>query len=127
MVTQFIHAKYKSAKLSINGSKEAGLAGLYLAALVGNIENVTLQYAPLSYLFDNRDSVEYFSTAIHLPGILNWGDVSLAAALTGKNITSINPVSMSGQKISEDKLKEYKAEFEQVRKACGESGKTVFK
>ena len=127
VVTQFIHAKYKSAKLSINGSKEAGLAGLYLAALVGNIENVTLQYAPLSYLFDNRDSVEYFSTAIHLPGILNWGDVSLAAALTGKNITSINPVSMSGQKISEDKLKEYKAEFEQVRKACGESGKTVFK
>ena len=127
VVTQFIHAKYKSAKLSIHGSKEAGLAGLYLAALVGNIENVTLQYAPLSYLFDNRDSVEYFSTAIHLPGILNWGDVSLAAALTGKNITSINPVSMSGQKISEDKLKEYKAEFEQVRKACGESGKTVFK
>ena len=127
VVTQFIHAKYKSAKLSIHGSKEAGLAGLYLAALVGNIENVTLQYAPLSYLFDNRDSVEYFSTAIHLPGILNWGDVSLAAALTGKNIISINPVSMSGQKISEDKLKEYKAEFEQVRKACGESGKTVFK
>ena len=31
---------------------------------------------------------------------------------------------MSGQKISEDKLKEYKTEFEQVRKACGEGGKT---
>jgi len=34
---------------------------------------------------------------------------------------------MSGQKINDDKLKEYTIEFEQVRKACGESGKTVFK
>jgi len=127
VVTQFIHTKYKSAKVSINGSKEAGLASLYLAALDENIENVTLLHAPVSYLFDNRDSVEYFSTAIHLPGFLNWGDVSLAAALSGKNITFINPVTMSGQKISKDKLKEYKTEFEQVRKACGEDGKTVFK
>ncbi len=34
---------------------------------------------------------------------------------------------MSGNKISEDKLKEYKTEFEQARKACGEGGKMVFK
>jgi len=127
IVTEFINAKYKSYKISVNGTKEAGLAGLFLAALKGNIENATLQYAPVSYLFDNRDSVEYFSTAIHLPGFLNWGDVSLTAALSGKNITFINPVTMSGQKINEDKLKEYKTEFEQVRKACGEGGKTVFK
>jgi len=127
VVTQFINAKYKSYKISVNGTKEAGLAGLFLAALKGNIENVTLQYAPVSYLFDNRDAVEYFSTAIHLPEFLNWGDVSLAAALSGKNITFINPVTMSGQKINEDKLKEYKTEFEQIRKACGEGGKTVFK
>jgi hypothetical protein len=126
-VTQFIHEKYKSAKVSIHGSKEAGLAGLYLAALDGNIENITLQNAPVSYLFDNRNGVEFFSTAIHLPGFLNWGDVSLAAGLSGKNITFINPVTMSGGKISEDKLKEYKTEFEQIRKACGEGGKTVFK
>ena len=84
VVTGFINSKYKSTKVSINGSKEAGLAGLYLAALEGNIENVTLQYAPVSYLFDNRESVEFFSTGIHLPGFLNWGDVSLAAALSGK-------------------------------------------
>src|SRR5439155_10091341 len=64
LVTGFINAKYKSYKISINETKEAGLAGLYLAALKGNIENVTLQYAPLSYLFDNRDALEYFTTAI---------------------------------------------------------------
>ena len=109
VVTQFIRKKYKETKLSLIGSKEAGLAGLFLAALKQNIEDVTLQSAPVSYQFDNRKSVEYFSTAIHLPGLLNWGDVSLVAALSGKNVTFINPVSMSGQKIGDDKLKEYQS------------------
>ena len=126
LVTGFINSKYKSNKVTINGSKEAGLAGLYLAALEGNIENVTLQYAPISYLFDNRESVEFFSTGIHLPGFLNWGDVSLATALSGKNITFINPVTMSGQKISGDRLKAYKAEFEQMRIITRQGGKTLF-
>jgi Prolyl oligopeptidase family len=126
LVTRFINAKYKSNKVTINGSKEAGLAGLYLAALEGNIENVTLQYAPVSYLFDNRESVEFFSTGIHLPGFLNWGDVSLAAALSGKNITFINPVTMSGEKISGNRLKAYKAEFEQMRIITRQGGKTLF-
>ncbi|MEP6594406.1 MAG: hypothetical protein ABJA71_00605, partial [Ginsengibacter sp.] len=126
IVTGFINSKYRSAKVSITGNKEAGLAGLYLAAVEGNIESVTLQNAPVSYLFDNRESVEFFSTGIHLPGFLNWGDVSLAAALSGKSITFINPVTMSGEKISEDKLKAYKAEFEQIRRISKEAGKTVF-
>jgi len=127
VVTQFIRKKYKETKLSLIGSKEAGLAGLFLAALKQNIDNVTLQSAPVSYLFDNRKSVEYFSTAIHLPGLLNWGDVSLVAALSGKNITFINPVSMSGQKLGDEKLKEYKAEFDHVKKTCGEDSNTMFK
>jgi len=127
VVTQFIRKKYNATKLSLIGNKEAGLAGLFLAALKQNIEDVTLQSAPVSYLFDDRKSVEYFSTAIHLPGLLNWGDVSLVAALTDKNITFINPVSMSGQKLGDEKLKEYKAEFDHVKKTCGEHSNTMFK
>jgi len=92
VVTQFIRKEYKETKLSLIGNKEAGLAVLFLAALKQNIEDVTLQSAPVSYLFDNRKSVEYFSTAIHLPGLLSWGDVSLVAALSGRNVTFINPV-----------------------------------
>jgi len=126
VVTGFINSKYKSAKVSLSGSKESGLAGLFLAAIEGNIENVILQYAPISYLFDNRESVEFFSTAIHLPGFLNWGDVSLAAALSGKNITFLNPVTMSGQMISGDRLIAYKAEFEQMRIITRQRGISLF-
>ena len=126
VVTQFIRKEYKETKLSLIGNKEAGLAVLFLAALKQNIEDVTLQSAPVSYLFDNRKSVEYFSTAIHLPGLLSWGDVSLVAALSGRNVTFINPVSMSGQKLGDDKLREYKAEFDHVRKTCGKDSNTTF-
>jgi hypothetical protein len=127
IVSGFIRSKYKGAKISLNGSKEAGLAALYLAALERNIESVTLNDAPISYLFDNRDSVEFFSACINLPGFLKWGDVSLAAALSGKNITFINPVTMSGRKISEDRLKAYSAEFEQLKLVVHQDGKTIFK
>jgi hypothetical protein len=126
LVKAFIQAKYKSAKVSIDGTKEAGLAGLYLAALEGNIAHVTLRKAPVSYLFDNRQHVEYYSTGINIPGFLNWGDVSLAAALYRGNITFVNPLTMSGQTLTADKLKAYKAEFEQMRKIPKRAGNTFF-
>ena len=126
VVTQLLKSNYRAQNVSTDGSKEAGLAGLFLAAVEGNINNVILRDAPISYLFDNRQSIDFFSMGIHLPGFLNWGDVSLAAALTGKNITFINPLTMSGQKISEEKLKEYQSEFKKLRVIYKQSGTTVF-
>jgi hypothetical protein len=126
IIATFVRSRYKS-KVSIYGYKEAGLAGLYLGALGENIERVSLQDAPVSYLFDDRKLIEFFSTGIHLPEFLGWGDVSLAAALTGKNIGFINPVTMSGKKISGDKLDVVKNEFEQIRKKVGRGGETTFR
>jgi hypothetical protein len=126
VVTRLINLRYKSAKISINGSKEAGLAGLYLAALEGNIDNVTLLNAPVSYLFDDREGVEFFGTGIHVPGFVNWGDVSLAAALSRIKITFTAPVTMSGEKITGDKLTAYKKEFEQMRTVTKQPGRTYF-
>ncbi len=99
---------------------------MFLSALEGNVDNIILREAPISYLFDDRESVDFFSSGIFLPGFLNWGDVSLAAALCGKNISFINPVTISGKKIGESRLKEYQTEFERVRNICRQPGKTVF-
>ena len=90
------------------------------------MDDIILRDAPLSYLFDNQGSIDFFSMGIHLPGFLNWGDVSLAAALSGKNIRIINPVTMSGVKISDSGLKEYKEEFAKLRTLSGKQGKTIF-
>jgi hypothetical protein len=126
LVVQLLETKYKAQKINIDGSKEAGLAGLFLSALEGNVDSMILRNAPVSYLFDNRETVDFYSMAIHLPGFLNWGDISLAAALSGKNITFIHPLTMSGQTISQYKLKEYQTEFERIRRLCHQPGKTFF-
>jgi len=127
VVTQFLRSNYQAGKVSIDGSKEAGLAGLFLSVVEGDVETVILRDAPISYLFDNRGNVDFFSMAVHLPGFLNWGDVSLLAAISGINITFINPVTMSGNKLSIDRLKEYQAEYDNVRQISGQKGKALFK
>ncbi len=116
-------------KVSIDGNREAGLAALFLCATGGdvNLNNIILRNAPVSYLFDNRETINFFSMGIHLPGFLNWGDVSLAAALSGKNVTFINPVTMSGRSITGNNLKEYQTEFEKIRLICKQPGNTIFK
>ena len=126
LVTGFLKSDYKAVKITFDGTKEAGLAGLFCAALKGNFNEIILRDSPISYLFDNRQSVDFFSMAIHLPGFLNWGDVSLAAALSGKKVTFIKPVTMSGQPVKADKLKEFKTEFDKLRVACNQQGSTVF-
>ena len=126
-VTQFLLSEQKARKISVDGTREAGLAGLFLAALGGKIDAMILRDAPVSYLFDDRENVDFFSMGIHLPGILKWGDVSLAAALSGKDLTFFHPVTMSGQPVSGEKLENSKLEFERIRKACGMEGGTSFK
>ncbi len=126
LVTGLLKSDYNAEKITIDGTNEAGLAGLFCSALEGNVDEIILRDSPISYLFDNRQSVDFFSMAIHLPGFLNWGDVSLAAALSGKKVTFINPVTMSGQPIKADKLKEFKIEFDKLRVACKQPGLTVF-
>ncbi len=125
-VTQFLLVEQKARKISIDGTRESGLAGLFLAALGGEIDTIILRDAPVSYLFDDRDTIDFFTMGIHLPGILKWGDVSLVAALSGKDLTFIHPVTMSGQSVGGKKLEKYKSEFDHIRKVCGMKGATSF-
>ena len=127
LVTRFIKENYDPKNLTFEGDKEAGLAGLFLAALdKGGFSSLTLRNTPVSYLFDNREGVDYFSMAIHLPGLLQWGDVSLAAGLSGQSINFVNPVTMSGESISPAKEKELQSEFAVIRSFLSEGGSSKF-
>lgn len=126
LVVKFLKTDYNAQFVSIEGSKEAGLAGLFLSVTSGNIDKITLREAPISYSFDNMESVGYYSMGIFLPGFLNWGDLSLAASLSGIDVTFINPLTMSGEKLTSEELKEYKKEYADIRKICRQRGLTTF-
>lgn len=127
LLVEFLKKDFQARNIAFDGVKEAGVAGLFLSAIAGNVETLVLRDVPLSYLFDNRDSIDFFSMAIHLPGFLNWGDISLVTALSGKNITFINPVTMSGRKIEGLDLEKYKNEFEKICRMCEQTNKVHFK
>lgn len=126
VVIRFVKSKYHPRKVSIDGNKESGLAGLFYSAVGGDVNNVVLRNAPVSYLMDNAGSIDFFSSGIFLPGFLKWGDISLAAALGGKNVNFINPLTISGQIVNDGKLVETQNEFEKLRKICNQHGKTSF-
>jgi hypothetical protein len=127
IVAGFLDKEYKGSKVTIDGSREAGLAGLFLGVIERDADNLILRNAPVSYLFDTREGIDYFSMGVHVPGFLKWGDISLAAALSGIDIQFINPVTMSGHPVKGDKLSEVETEFEKIRTICHGEGKTVFK
>jgi len=63
--------------------------------------------------------------AIHVPGFLNWGDISLAASLSGGDVKFIDPVTMSGQALNPLTLRNYQTEFDTIRRKCSQPGKTI--
>jgi hypothetical protein len=127
LTTQFLKNTCKALNVSIDAGREAGLAGLYYAVLnPGEVIDVAMYEAPVSYLFDTRNGLDFFSMATYLPGFLAWGDVSLAAALSGINVTFSKPVTMSGNAVNDEKLQTYKEEFKKIRKICKKPGKTIF-
>jgi N-acetyl-beta-hexosaminidase len=128
LICQFLTNEQHATSISFDGNKETGLAALFFAAIgVEKIDHIDLRESPVSYLFDNSDGVDFFSMGIHLPGFLKWGDVSLAAAISRTNINFINPVTMSGSKVTDYKMQEFNTEFEKLKEKCGQPGHSFFK
>ncbi|MET6997548.1 alpha/beta hydrolase family protein [Chitinophaga defluvii] len=126
LVTKVLKSQFGAGRITIDGSRETGIAALFLAALEGNVTEVTLRNGPLSYAFDERSGIDFFTMAVHVPGFLQWGDVSQAAALSGKEIRFIDPVTMAGKPVKGSALDTYKAEFEKLRKRYRTTGHTIF-
>jgi hypothetical protein len=125
-ISRFLISNLNAISVQLDGTREAGLAALFLSAIQPKlVKGVTVRETPVSYLFDNKENINYFSMGVHLPGILKWGDISLAAALAGNTINFINPVSMSGQAITGSRLQEYRKEFEKMRAVTKQTGRII--
>jgi len=127
MAIRYLTDECGAKDVKINADRETGLAALFLAALNNDIADLELSDTPVSYQFDQVEGLDYFSMAIHVPNMLKWGDVSLAAGLSGKNITFTNPVTMSGRALTQTEKNAFIKEYAAMRKSCGQKGNTIFK
>lgn len=127
-VATFVENTYAADDLAIGADKEAGLAAI-LGSAAGNnpIDQLVLTDVPVSYLFDSREQIDYFSMGVHLPRFINWGDVMQAAALSDKKIEWLDPISMGGRALTEEQLASFKEEYDGLQKSLNAGGDLVFK
>lgn len=89
----------------IQSDKEVAIAALLRNVISDDNIELALNDLPNSYLFDNRQGVDYYNMSAHLPHILEWGDISLALALVQKGISISNLCTMSGREITNEELR----------------------
>jgi hypothetical protein len=97
-LAQWAAARLPRLSIDLVARGETGLAALAAAALGARIRKITAVNLPASYLFDGF--VNGKSMAIHVPGILRWGDISMLAALAGCRLEILSPLNAQGQSCS---------------------------
>jgi hypothetical protein len=107
LAASVLGADFQADKITLAGHKEAGLAALFCSAVSGLNFPVVLEDSPHSYIFRNQQArseprTSFYSMALHVPGILNWGDIPLAESLAGGNVRWINPRLSDGEKCEDN-------------------------
>lgn len=126
-VVNFIGSTYKPSSIIVDAGREIAIAALMQSTLNNNVDTCVLRMCPLSYALDKREGIDFFNMAIHLPGILKWGDISLVAALnTRAKLIFRSPVSLTGERITGQSLLTFEEKFSIMKAACKNENKIVF-
>ena len=95
LVTALLKEHFQAEEIVLGGHKEAGLAALFSSVLSGKNLPVVLEDSPGSLGFHDQkglaSGLSFYSMALHLPGILAWGDIPLAVSLSGANVRFVAP------------------------------------
>lgn len=124
-VTEWLMKEHSAGFVSFYGYREAGLAGIFYSASGGKLKEVHTYGSPASYGFDTRREVEHFGIGIHIPGVLTWGDLSLAAGLSAADVFFYEPVSMSGRPLEINEKTVLQGEYDRVKAKTGAKGKSL--
>lgn len=93
-VKDFLRRRYPEKKITLHGFREMALPALAVSIFSGGIDNVVLEEAPVSYVF--KKQTKFYNMSIFVPGILQWGDMPLAAALSPATVQWISPRDQDG-------------------------------
>ena len=117
VIVKFIDQSIRPASITIDGFREAAVATLFRSALRNDVDTCVLRNMPISFVIDRKENIDFFNMATLLPGILKWGDISLAAALSNRaTLFFINPLSITGNKIVGSELEKAKTDFKNLKK-----------
>ena len=128
-VVRVLKRRFSANEILVVGEKEAGVCAVFAAAVSDTNFAVEAVDAPASYLF-RRDSIAefkynafkvyqegyFYTVMLPIPGLLNWGDVSLAVALAKGKISFTSPRAYDGTPYTPDEIKALDKEIAAARK-----------
>lgn len=98
----------KANEITLTGIKECGMTAIFARIISNESVSVTTVDSPASLRFNGEKSdfpvsssaeIRY-GLSLSVPGILEWGDISLAQALCGGNVNNISPRRSDGTSLT---------------------------
>ena len=88
-VIRFLNKIAPEKKITLHGCKENAMVALYTSVFTDKVSCVIMEDAPVSSAFNGVG--KFFGMALPVPGILKWGDIPLAAALSNAELKWVTP------------------------------------
>ena len=118
LVNGYLHQAYGESPLRVIADRETALAALISGGLSSTAQELVLEGLPLSYLPPEVGALDSYNMAIHVPGILSWGDIPMLLALNEGPVSLHALRNLSGEKCTasqisglQDKVNAYKRKF----------------
>lgn len=120
LLLQLCTDRLEAKGIHMEAYRDAALATAYALALseAPNVEFRAVDF-PYSYLFDSRVGIEHYSMAVHIPRILQWGDVSQLLAMSRAQLALDGVRTLSGRPLSHHEQLAYQQEIENIARQAG--------
>ncbi|WP_312136511.1 alpha/beta hydrolase family protein [Sphingobacterium sp.] len=115
-LASFIKQNFNPQNIEIHAEKELGVASILAATLNEQINHVETYETPISYLVRQAKLDSFYSQAIHIPSIINWGDLPLAAALAPADISMHSLRDIAGDSLSQSDITDAQEEIASLKR-----------
>lgn len=105
LINNYLQQEYSSYKRLLVADRETAIAALIGNVLADTGQPLLLRQMPVSYLPDESGVLDSYNMAIHMQGILRWGDIPMLLALN-KQQTSIEGLYHLNGKLCEQSEKQ---------------------
>ncbi|MCF1715643.1 acetylxylan esterase [Flavihumibacter sp. RY-1] len=115
LATQFAREMQAATSVQLVASREAAVAAILYAAIFQGVDKLLLSDAPLSYQYEEQHTSRAFNMSVILPGIIPWGDLVHAMALSDAEIHCIEPKNIHGTQLSDQQQATISERFNQIK------------
>lgn len=118
LVNDYLQRTYNSYKRLLVADRESAIAALINNVLADSGQRLLLRQLPVSYLPDEDGALDSYNMAIHIQGILHWGDIPMLLALNTAQVSLEELYHLNGKRCGQpekqqlqDKVKGYKKQL----------------